>query len=288
MIFAAETHIIAAIKLALTQNRKTGPGRLNLMSEVYQEIKNWFDDYVDQFFTDDPVCNEVIRLKQDHTHRVCLNAAMLSDALGINSHDRLLAQLSALLHDVGRFKQFALYQTFNDAVSENHALLGIREIGLHKVLEKWCQEDRRLICRAIAYHNVAKLPEIEGERSLFFMKLIRDADKLDVYKILIKNYREHHQGSRTTVLHKLPDIPTCSPKILEALLEKRTARFEDMNSLNDFKLLQIGWVYDLNFTPSFQALFRLQYIEQISELLPKTKQVTAAIDLAIEYVNSRI
>jgi HD superfamily phosphohydrolase YqeK len=263
-------------------------GNILYMSDAFLETKTWFDGYVEKYLTDDPVDNQVIRLKQDHTHRVCHNAAVLGDALGLSPHDKAIARLTGLLHDVGRFKQFTLYRTFNDAVSENHARLGLREIGLHQVLGRWRKEDRRLICRAIAYHNAIKLPENADERSLLFMKLIRDADKLDVYRVLIQNYREQDQGSSTTVLHRLPDTPACSPIILEALLKKKAAKFEDMKSLNDFKLLQLGWVYDLNFTPTFQAFHRLKYIEQISELLPRTEPVVAAVDQALEYVASRI
>ncbi len=258
------------------------------MSEAFLETKSWFDGYVEKYLTEDPIDNQVIRLKQDHTHRVSHNAAVLGDALGLSTHDNAIARLTGLLHDVGRFKQFTLYRTFNDAVSENHARLGLREIGLHQVLGRWNKEDRRLICQAIAYHNVIKLPENADERSLLFMKVIRDADKLDVYRVLIQNYREQNQGTSRTVLHRLPDTPTCSPIILETLLKKKVAKFEDMKSLNDFKLLQIGWVYDLNFTPTFQTLHRLQYIQQISELLPRTEPVVTAVDQALEYVASRI
>jgi len=269
-------------------NAIPNPENSHSMSDSFRKIKNWFENYVEGYFNGDPVNDQLIRLKRDHTHRVCQNAVLLSNALELSPRDNLIARLTALLHDVGRFRQFAHYQTFNDALSENHARLGVREVGLHRVLGDLDKEERRLICRAIAFHNVVRLPDNEDEHPLLFMKLIRDADKLDVYKVLIQNYCDQRRGSRDTVLHKLPDTPDYSPKILEALMERKVARFEDMKSLNDFKLLQIGWVYDLNFTPSFQALYRLKYIEQIRDMLPRTKSVTTAVDQALAYVASRL
>ncbi|MBN2429422.1 MAG: HD domain-containing protein [Deltaproteobacteria bacterium] len=258
------------------------------MQETFEKTKNWFETYVEGFFTNDSINNSIIRLKLDHTHRVCHNAAILADALKLNSQDHLNARLTALLHDVGRFRQFSLYQTFNDAVSDNHALMGIREIECHGVLDGLDAEDRRLICRAIACHNVPALPEEKDERSLLFMRLIRDADKLDVYKVLLQNYRDQDRDSRNTVLHKLPDTPHCSPKILDALLGRKVAKFEDMKTLNDFKLLKVGWVYDLNFSASFKILQHHRYIEQLKEILPTTEPVTTAVDQALAYVASRL
>lgn len=258
------------------------------MLDIFPAIKNWFDRYVEEHISDDPIEAAILRLKQDHTHRVCLNAAMLADSLRLDTHDSLLAQFTALLHDVGRFRQYLQYKSFNDTLTENHALLGLREIGRHRLLQRIKTVDRQLICRAIAFHNVAGLPENMDERSLLFMKLIRDADKLDIYKVLIQNYRDQNQGSRTIVLHRLPDLPACSPEILETLMAKKVARFEDMKTLNDFKLLQIGWVYDLNYQASFQTLHRLRYLEQIRDLLPRTKPVVVAVDQALAYVAARI
>ena len=38
------------------------------------------------------------------------------------------ARAAALLHDAGRFQQYAEYKTFSDALSEDHAELGVKVI----------------------------------------------------------------------------------------------------------------------------------------------------------------
>ncbi|MCJ7615457.1 MAG: HD domain-containing protein, partial [Desulfobacterales bacterium] len=90
-------------------------------------LKTWFTEYVSNFYSDDPDYNHLIRLKEEHTIRVCRNIAMLGKELGLSDQDMVLAETIALFHDIGRFKQYKTYRTFSDFVSENHAMLGLRQ-----------------------------------------------------------------------------------------------------------------------------------------------------------------
>jgi len=247
-------------------------------------LKNWFADYVSGYYTADSEYNRAIRLKEEHTKRVCDNIIMLGKSLDISEQEMLLAETMALLHDIGRFKQYAIYGTFNDMNSENHARLGLQQIGIHKILNVFSKYEKRLIAKAVAYHNVAVLPNVEDKKILFFMRLLRDADKLDIWKVVIDYYHEREKNPNTTIELGLPDEHTCSPKILQALMEHRLARIEDLKTLNDFKLLQIGWVFDLNFVPSFQTLQNRKYIEQIALTLPQSKEVKEAVKQAQDHV----
>ena len=100
-----------------------------------EQLKKWFADYVAGFYTDNPTHNSTIRLKEKHTERVCENMILLGKALGLSDEEMVLTEIMALFHDVGRFKQFAIYGTFKDVESENHALLGLRELVAHNVLD---------------------------------------------------------------------------------------------------------------------------------------------------------
>jgi hypothetical protein len=40
---------------------------------------------------------------------------------------------------------------------------------------------------------------------------------------------------------------------------------EDIKTLNDLKLLQMGWAYDLNFPRSFRLLSERRYLETIRD-----------------------
>jgi hypothetical protein len=55
-----------------------------------------------------------------------------------------------------------------------------------------------------------------------------------------------------------------SDVILKTISENSTALFKDVNTLNDFKLLQISWIFDLNFFYIFfQETKKNKYFEII-------------------------
>ena len=249
-------------------------------------FKAWFAEYVDGYYTDDPVHDQTIRLKQKHTERVCKEIVMIGKALQLVAQEMLLAETIALFHDVGRFKQYSIYGTFKDAISENHAKLGLKELAKNKVLSKCSDMEQFLITKAISYHNMRTLPEDEDERFLFFARLLRDADKLDIWRVFIEYYARHGEEPNATIVLDMPDNQTCSPAIIDALHEHRMADLKDMATLNDFKLLQISWVFDVNFRPTFRAVQERQYIEKIAATLPKTKEISKVLTIVQAYLKT--
>jgi hypothetical protein len=200
----------------------------------------------------------------------------------------ILAEIMGLFHDVGRFKQYAVYGTFKDVDSENHAMLGLRQMAAHKVLSGCTRDEKRWITKAIAFHNTMKIPEDQDERTLFFIRLLRDADKLDIWRVFIDYYKVRDKQVNAAVEIGLPDDPAFSPSVIAALKNGRFARIQDLKTFNDFKLLQISWVFDLNFIPSFRAVKERAYIEKIEATLPHSKEITAAVKQAHDFVESRL
>ncbi|MBW2575458.1 MAG: HD domain-containing protein [Deltaproteobacteria bacterium] len=253
-----------------------------------KHLKAWFADYVAGFYTDDSDNNRTVHLKEKHTKRVCENIIMLGNALGLSDQEMILAETMGLFHDIGRFKQYAVYGTFNDMESENHAELGLREMATHNVLAVCSRDDKRWIEKAIAYHNAATIPEDEDEKTLFYIRLLRDADKLDIWKVLTDYYKKRDKQPNSVLEIGLPDDPACSPQIIAAIRRGRLALIQDLKTLNDFRLLQISWVFDLNFAPSFQAVKTCEYIEQIEATLPHLKEIVEAVKQAYNHVNSHL
>jgi len=251
-------------------------------------LKTWFDEYVSGYTTNDSEYNYPFRLKIDHTKRVCENIIMIGKAVNLSDDELILAETMALFHDIGRFEQYARYSTFRDIDSENHAKLSLRQMAVHGVLSKNTADEKRLITKAIGYHNVATLPDVKDEKELFYMRLLRDADKLDIWKVVIDYYHERDHFQSTAIELNLLDDPTWSDHILEAVMNKKIARMKDLKTLNDFKLLQISWVFDLNFAPSFKAVENRKYLKQIEATLPQSPDIADAVALAQSYVKSHL
>jgi hypothetical protein len=254
--------------------------------EDLNRLKIWFDEYVSGYCTDDSEYNYPFRLKKNHTKRVCENIIMIGKAMNLSDDELILAETMALFHDIGRFEQYAKYGTFSDIASENHAKLSLRQIAIHGVLSENTKDEKRLITKAIVYHNVAALPDVKDEKELFYMRLLRDADKLDIWKVVIDYYHERDNFQSSAIELNLPDDPIWSDKILEAVMNKKIALMEDLKTLNDFKLLQISWVFDLNFPASFKAVENRKYLQQIEATLPKSSDIADAVAMAHSYVKN--
>ncbi|MBN1566567.1 MAG: HD domain-containing protein [Acidobacteria bacterium] len=242
-------------------------GKESLLS--YDRVENWFKQYVRRFDSEDPAVQENIDLKAEHTRKVCEAIRDIGKSLDLCEEDLCLAEICALLHDIGRFEQYSRYKTFADSRSENHALLGVRIIQDSGILDVLDVSAAGLIVRAVECHNRARLPEEEPERTLFFIKLLRDADKVDIWRVVTEYYRSSGNNRNRTIELDLPDDDFVSDPVYESLMNGQIVQMTDIRTLQDFKLLQIGWIYDLNFQRTFQIVRERKYIEAIRDALPR-------------------
>ncbi len=253
------------------------------MTPNLQILKRRFADYVRGFYAQDPEFNSAVSLKAQHTQRVCRNIAMLGNRLYLSAEDLLTAQIAALYHDVGRFRQYAVYGTFKDSASENHALLGIAEMEKDGLLEGVEDKTRELVTSAVRWHNTLSIPQNMDDTHRFFARLLRDADKLDIWKVFTEHYEKRKTHPNKTVELDLPDDDGYSNKVVTDLKNREVIRMGDLKSLNDFKLLQVSWVYDVNFKPSMERLLEKGYLDRLAASLPDTDEIRSAIDAARDY-----
>ena len=252
--------------------------------------KEWFESYTDQFLYQDEIKDYPFIVKKKHTKRVCAMIDAICDDLDFSKHVRVreLAQIIALFHDLGRFEQYARYHTFKDSESVNHGIQSIKDLMRNQVLDNIPLRDRRIIFNAIRYHSVANIPLDKNAETLFYIRLIRDADKLDIWRIFIDYYhaRDIHQSQ--VIELGVSDRPECSEKILDALMNGRIALISELKTLNDFKLIQLGWIYDLNFRFSFEHVKNENIIEQFADMLPKTEKIQTIVNNLLKYRNAQI
>lgn len=250
-------------------------------------LKDWFADYVRPFKTSDIDAQNII-LKEEHTQRVCQEIIFIGAQLGLRSGELRLAEAIALFHDIGRFEQYARYKTFSDQRSEDHATLGVTILKQLGVLEHCAEPLQDLICRTIQYHNRATLPRDETDECLFFTKLLRDADKLDIWRVVTDYYRRKDGVRNGTLELDLPDTPRFSEAVCRDLAQRKIVDINHVETLNDFKLLQIGWVFDINFEPTLRAVRSRRYLEMIRDVLPQSEQIDTLFSAIHRYLEERL
>lgn len=252
---------------------------------ILPSLKSWFEDYTCKFSSDDPTFQENIDLKIGHTRRVCEAILDIGGSLNLSKEDLCVAEASALMHDIGRFEQYRKYGIFADYRSEDHAALGVKVIKENRVLEGLDPVKAWIILRIIGYHNRAILPFREEEHCLFFLKLLRDADKVDIWRVVTDYYQNAGNKRNQTIELDLPEIDRISDQVYNALMNGELAQMSDLKTLNDFKLLQIGWIYDVNFRRTFQIIRERGYLEKIRDALPKkSARVSEVYKLAVAYL----
>ncbi|MEZ4599141.1 MAG: HD domain-containing protein [Syntrophotaleaceae bacterium] len=252
-----------------------------LDARMIDDLKAWFTGYVTSFTSNNDELQRNLDLKKDHTERVCVEIMELGRQLGLSAEQLRLAEITALFHDVGRFEQYTRYGTFADSRSVDHAQLGVQILRDKMVLAGLEEGTRDLVLHAIARHNRAALPVEADAICLFFTRLLRDADKLDIWRVVTDYYRQENPTPNAALEMGLPDSPAISEPVAAALLAGRIVDLRQVQNLNDLKLLQVGWVYDLNFPPSFRRLQDKGYLDILRASLPET-EIVAKIFAALK------
>jgi hypothetical protein len=213
----------------------------------------------------------------------------LAVQLGLPGSEIETAQVIGLLHDVGRFDQYDRFRTFNDRHSLDHAAHSVTVIEKQAVLADYTTTQQRRIACAIAHHNKAALPASLQDGVRFWCQLIRDADKLDIYRVALGQQRALARNqSSIDLYHDFPDEPKVSDRVYGCILAGGIADVNDLVYLNDLKLMQMAWVFDLNFTPSFHMVRRRQYLEGIYASMPRDHRVQEAYRCVRAYLAKRL
>ncbi len=242
---------------------------------------NKFQDYTNTFLTNatDPNTIENIQLKITHSLNVFKHAQDIAQSLNLDKCGVFISQLAGLFHDIGRFEQFTKYKTFRDEDSIYHGKLGetiLRETDLLSDLDSNIFE---IICQTTYNHGLIEI-EHKDKASMLYSRLVRDADKMDIYRIVIKYYLE--SGPRNVALeYGLQDKVQISKKVLEKFKNKCLIHKDELKVLNDFKVMQLAWIFDINFTYSKNYIIKKQYPYLIVDTLNGKnckKQVTEILN----------
>ena len=262
--------------------------KISINDKDVQYFEDWFSHYVQTFKDGDKNLQENIILKEHHTMQVCKEILNIGKQIGLNNNELRLAKVIALFHDIGRFEQYARFKTFVDKKSVNHAELGVKILKDNNILNRLDESIQDLILRSISYHNRALLPENETDTCLFYAKLIRDADKLDIWRIVTNYYKQKDSKQNKTLELELPNTSGISDEVYQDLINMRIVDIKNIKNLNDFKLLQMGWVFDVNFNSTFHIIQSRRYIEMIGDVLPKSKDIQNIIRIVQLYLSKHV
>ncbi len=245
----------------------------------------WLGTYIEGFRGKDGTLHPLLEVKRVHSMKVRDNCALIADGLGWTGSRRDLALTAAVLHDAGRFLQFADYGTFFDGASVDHGDLGRRVLEEAFPWERLEGEGvKETILEAVRLHNKKALPAGVPPHLRPVAEIVRDSDKIDVFRLVRRHVEENRVND---LLPRLDVNGGYSGELIRELEEDGQGSYRNVRSLADFLLVQLSWAFDLNFAPSFRILDGDGTFAWIAGRLPSHPAVDPFVDSVFRHVEAR-
>lgn len=269
-----------------------------------KNVINAFAEYVRNY---DP-SDEKIKLKIDHTYRVAGLCQRIAESLGLSEPDVDIAWLLGMLHDIGRFEQIRRFGTFNDVQSVDHAEFGadllFKEGLIRKFAEGYYEEcelarsgneeaeqiiknnehhnkDTGLLELAIRQHNKYRVKEDLTERQRMFCDILRDADKVDIFKVNADIPMEIIYDVTTEELKS----GVISKEVLESFYKRETVLKSVRKSAVDHIVGHISLLFELVYKESYRQAKEQGYVYKLLDFKSDVPEVNAEFDDMRKYVD---
>lgn len=269
-----------------------------------KNVINAFAEYVRNY---DP-SDEKIKLKIDHTYRVAGLCQRIAESLGLSEPDVDIAWLLGMLHDIGRFEQIRRFGTFNDVQSVDHAEFGadllFKEGLIRKFAEGYYEEcelarsgneeaeqiiknnehhnkDTGLLEMAIRQHNKYRVKEDLTERQRMFCDILRDADKVDIFKVNADIPMEIIYDVTTEELKS----GVISKEVLESFYKRETVLKSVRKSAVDHIVGHISLLFELVYKESYRQAKEQGYVYKLLDFKSDVPEVNAEFDDMRKYVD---
>ena len=213
-----------------------------------------FENYLSGFDMED----ERIRLKYEHTFHVADNCAIIAKSLNLSEKDQETAWKIGILHDVGRFRQLEKYQTFDDSKSVDHAEFGADVLFKEGLIDTFedSDEDYEILEKAVRLHNKYRLPEDLEGREKILCEIIRDADKVDIFRV------DKEMGMEKIYHVPMSEIEKSliSKDVYETFLQKKTIPRALHKTIADHMVGHFALAWELVFEESRNLVREQGYI----------------------------
>ena len=206
-----------------------------MVEKVIEEFNKYTDNY-------DKKIKEV-NLKYNHSFSVMRLMGELAFRLGFDKEKLELARIIGLLHDIGRFEQFKKFNSFSDK-NIDHAEAGADYLFKEGHIRDFIETDKydSIIECAIRNHNKFVIDDNLKDEELLFSKMIRDMDKIDIYKQDAINLAFEFNASEVT------------PEVLMDIKEEKNVNLKNRKTKSDATLVVLSFIFDFNFNESYDIL----------------------------------
>ncbi len=222
-----------------------------------QKARIAFKEYINSYDNqNDPGFN----LKLVHTYHVVDNAIMISKKLGLIEEETKLAALIAILHDIGRFDELKNLKRF-DSVGNDHAMFASKLLFEEGLINNFIDTDEynNIIKKAIENHNKKEIESGLSERELLHAKIIRDADKLDNYRVKKEENIENIFPKVVNCKEDLEDS-LIADKVYDTVMNEECVDIVDRIYPLDYWICVLAFTFDIYFNETLSIIKENNYI----------------------------
>lgn len=220
----------------------------------YDRCARDFAQYAKQYDISDPQ----IALKVKHTWKVVEVMKEICQSLHLDDQTTEEALITALLHDAGRFEQVARWHTFIDAKSTDHAKLSAEVIEKEGFLKDFSAQAQNRILKAVFWHNKLAIPQDLSPEEALLAKLIRDADKTDIFRVFAQ---EDVQAAAESTVDQIA-LMEITPKVYEEFMASHSINKDDRRNSLDIWVSILAFFYDMNFACAMKKAREQKYYRQ--------------------------
>ena len=219
-----------------------------------------------------------INLKYNHSLAVMELMGELAYRLDLSKEEIKLAKLIGLLHDIGRFEQFKQHDSFSDKKLD-HAEYGADYLFKENHIRDFINDDKydSIIEKAIRNHNKFVIESGLNDKELLFSKMIRDMDKVDIYKQIASNYEMEFNADEV------------SQDVLTDFRDEKNIEIKKRKTNSDAVLIQLSFIYDINFNESYDILVNTDnfdlYLSMIEVREDSEKLFRKVKEIAFDKIN---
>ena len=222
-----------------------------------ENCKEVFNEYVNNYDKE----NFLIEKKIRHTYNVMNLSKEIANSLNLSEEEVKLATLIGLLHDIGRFEQAKIAGTYVDTKQIDHAEIGVKILFEENKIREFLPEDfeyDEIIKKAVYEHNKFKISEELNEKEKLFAGIVRDADKIDIYRMFTTD-----DMLKLGYASGYTNTENFTEEVEEAFYKNEQLPKNKLQTMLDWLLNAIAFTYDINFQKSFLILKERNYINTI-------------------------
>lgn len=221
----------------------------------FENVKSEFTKFVQQYDLD----YQKMKRKLEHSYRVMENAGKIAKSLNLNEEEIEIAKMIGLLHDIGHFETIKIKDILKEDKKIDHGDFGVEILQKDNYIRNYITEDKydNIIFQAIKNHNKFKIEEGLSEEELLFAKIIRDADKWDIFYEGAEMFWTKKEEVEEINNSKITD------NVFNDFYNNSLINRKEIETKADGIVSFIGFIFDINYKYDFEVLRNEDYINKI-------------------------